>query len=55
MRCNCKSTKYPFLSKAKNEGAKTIDGFGMLINQGVIGIEYWTGISANIRSNERLT
>ena len=35
------------LNQAKKQGAKTIDGFGMLINQGVIGIEYWTGISAN--------
>jgi shikimate dehydrogenase len=29
---------------ARDRGCKTIDGLGMLVNQGVIGIEYWTGI-----------
>ncbi|RKX75344.1 MAG: shikimate dehydrogenase, partial [Spirochaetes bacterium] len=24
---------------------KVIDGLGMLVNQGIIGIEYWTGIT----------
>ncbi len=24
-----------------------IDGLGMLINQGVIGVKYWTGIDAD--------
>lgn len=29
---------------ARNKGCKVIDGLGMLVNQGVIGIKHWTGI-----------
>ncbi len=29
---------------AKVIGCQTIDGLGMLVNQGVIGVQYWTGI-----------
>jgi shikimate dehydrogenase len=29
---------------AEAKGCKVIDGLGMLVNQGVIGIKYWTGI-----------
>lgn len=29
---------------ARNAGCKVIDGLGMLVNQGVIGIKHWTGI-----------
>ena len=29
---------------AKSRGCKVIDGLGMLVNQGVIGVKYWTGI-----------
>ncbi|MBD3675389.1 MAG: shikimate dehydrogenase [Planctomycetaceae bacterium] len=29
---------------ARDKGCPTIDGLGMLVNQGVIGIKYWTGI-----------
>jgi len=29
---------------AREKGCPTIDGLGMLVNQGVIGIRYWTGI-----------
>lgn len=29
---------------AGERGCRTIDGLGMLVNQGVIGIQYWTGI-----------
>jgi shikimate dehydrogenase len=29
---------------ARTKGCKVIDGLGMLVNQGVIGIRYWTGI-----------
>jgi shikimate dehydrogenase len=32
------------LRAAEARGCKTIDGLGMLVNQGVIGIQYWTGI-----------
>ena len=28
---------------ARERGCKVIDGLGMLVAQGVIGIEYWTG------------
>ena len=30
--------------EARSKGCKVIDGLGMLVNQGVIGIKYWTGI-----------
>ena len=30
---------------AEAAGCKVIDGLGMLVNQGVIGIEYWTGVT----------
>ena len=29
---------------ARAKGCKVIDGLGMLVNQGVIGIRYWTGV-----------
>ncbi|MGY8674345.1 MAG: shikimate dehydrogenase family protein, partial [Verrucomicrobiia bacterium] len=29
---------------ATEKRCKTVDGLGMLVNQGVIGIQYWTGI-----------
>jgi shikimate dehydrogenase len=29
---------------ARQRGCKVIDGLGMLVNQGVIGIKYWTGV-----------
>ena len=29
---------------AANKGCRVIDGLGMLVNQGVIGVKYWTGI-----------
>lgn len=31
------------LRAAKARGCRTVDGLGMLVNQGVIGVEYWTG------------
>jgi shikimate dehydrogenase len=36
-----------FLRDAKAQGCITIDGLGMLINQGVIGVKYWTGLDAD--------
>lgn len=30
--------------EAESRGCRVIDGLGMLVNQGVIGIKYWTGI-----------
>ncbi|MCH2211088.1 MAG: shikimate dehydrogenase [Fuerstiella sp.] len=34
-----------FVRDARATGCKVIDGLGMLVNQGVIGVEYWSGIS----------
>lgn len=36
--------KTVFLAKAAERGCETIDGLGMLVNQGRIGFEYWTGV-----------
>lgn len=33
-----------FLRDAKAKSCTVIDGLGMLINQGVIGVKYWTGV-----------
>jgi shikimate dehydrogenase len=35
-----------FLAEAEKRGAKTLDGLGMLVNQGVIGFKIWTGKDA---------
>lgn len=35
-----------FLKRAAQRGAMTINGLGMLVNQGVIGFRFWTGIDA---------
>ena len=34
---------------ARAKGCKVIDGLGMLVNQGVIGIRYWTGVDPDPR------
>ena len=36
-----------FVRDARAAGCKVIDGLGMLVNQGVIGIKYWTGIDVD--------
>ena len=36
-----------FLRDARSRGCTVIDGLGMLINQGVIGVKYWTGLDAD--------
>jgi len=33
-----------FLREAAGRGCATLDGLGMLVNQGVIGIKHWTGV-----------
>jgi shikimate dehydrogenase len=33
--------------EAEERGCTVIDGLGMLVNQGVIGIKYWTGIDVD--------
>jgi shikimate dehydrogenase len=35
-----------FLKEAEERGAKTLDGLGMLVNQGAIGFKLWTGLEA---------
>jgi shikimate dehydrogenase len=32
------------LADAAARGCRALDGLGMLVNQGVVGIRYWTGI-----------
>ena len=32
------------LLEAEARGCRALDGLGMLVNQGVVGIHYWTGI-----------
>jgi shikimate dehydrogenase len=32
---------------AKARGCKTLDGLGMLVNQGVLGVQYWTGVEVD--------
>ncbi|PAW86521.1 MAG: shikimate dehydrogenase [Pedosphaera sp. Tous-C6FEB] len=31
--------------EAAARGCRTLDGLGMLVNQGVIGVQYWTGVN----------
>ncbi|CAN5169888.1 shikimate dehydrogenase [soil metagenome] len=33
-----------FIRDAEARGCRAIDGLGMLVNQGVIGVKYWTGV-----------
>ena len=33
---------------AEARGCRVLDGLGMIVNQGVIGIKYWTGIDADV-------
>jgi shikimate dehydrogenase len=37
----------PFLQTAQERGCRTLDGLGMLVNQGVIGFRIWTGVEPN--------
>ena len=32
------------IREAETRGCKTLDGLGMLVNQGIVGVQYWTGI-----------
>ena len=36
-----------FLKEAKDRGCQILDGLGMLVNQGKIGIKYWTGVDVD--------
>ncbi|MFD1807577.1 shikimate dehydrogenase family protein [Gemmobacter lanyuensis] len=35
------------LQAAQRQGCRTVDGLGMLVQQGVIGIKYWTGVDVD--------
>ena len=35
------------LESARQRGCTTLDGVGMLMNQGIICIKHWTGVDAN--------
>lgn len=37
-----------FLREARQSGCTTIDGLGMLVNQGVIGVRHWTGVDPDV-------
>jgi shikimate dehydrogenase len=37
----------PLLREAATRGCRVLDGLGMLVNQAVIGIQHWTGITAD--------
>ena len=37
----------PFLAAAKARGCQTIDGHGMLVNQAIIGVAHWTGVTVD--------
>jgi shikimate dehydrogenase len=38
-----------FIRAGQERGCRAIDGLGMLVNQGVIGVKHWTGIDADPR------
>lgn len=37
----------PLLRAAQANGCKVVDGLGMLVQQGVIGVKYWTGVDVD--------
>lgn len=37
----------PLIRDAEARGCKVLDGLGMVVNQGVIGIKYWTGLDVD--------
>ena len=38
----------PFLSDSQKQGARILDGLGMLVYQGAIGFKLWTGKDAPV-------
>ena len=42
-----------FLKVAAAGGCTVVDGLGMLVNQGVIGVRHWTGVSPDVGSMRR--
>ncbi|NBV25057.1 MAG: shikimate dehydrogenase [Proteobacteria bacterium] len=41
------------LRDATARGCRTLDGLGMLVNQGVIGVQYWTGVTPDAAAMRR--
>ncbi|MFI3312767.1 MAG: shikimate dehydrogenase [Eubacteriales bacterium] len=39
--------KTRFLQEAQSRGCKTFDGLSMLVNQGIVALELWTGLTAD--------
>ena len=37
-----------FLDDAAAQGCRAIDGLGMLVNQGIVGVQYWTGLIPDV-------
>lgn len=37
----------PLIRDAQARGCVVLDGLGMLVNQGVIGVKYWTGVDVD--------
>ena len=37
-----------WIRDAETRGCRVMDGLAMLVNQGVIGIKYWTGVDADV-------
>jgi shikimate dehydrogenase len=37
----------PLIRDAEARGCRVLDGLGMVVNQGVIGIKYWTGLDVD--------
>ena len=35
------------IRSAEARGCRTLDGLGMLVNQGMIGVKYWTGVDVD--------
>jgi len=46
--CDLIYKKTPLLEAASKKGCKTLDGLGMLLHQGVLAFEIWTGIKPPI-------
>lgn len=43
----------PLIRDAEARGCVTLDGLGMVVNQGVIGIKYWTGVDVDAGAMRR--
>jgi shikimate dehydrogenase len=48
--CDLIYRKTPLLIKAAEKGAKTVDGSGMLLWQGVLAFELWTGVKPPVET-----